>query len=66
MKPDHFKWIIIKNKTYNHMRTFEHYENFGDLLQTENDAINVRKGILELGGREEDIQQIDEADFPAL
>ena len=55
MVPDHFKWVIIKHRNYDHMRTYEGYNGFDNIDQTEDDAVKVRASILEMGGREEDI-----------
>ena len=55
IRPHHFKWIIIKNRQYGHMRTFEGYSNFQDIPQVDADANNVKNGIIEMGGREQDI-----------
>ena len=62
-KPHHFKWIIIKNRHYNHMRKFKGYSTFQDIPQVDNDAENVRNSIIEMGGKENDIELIEEADF---
>ena len=56
IRPSHFRWIIIKNKSYDHMRTYERYGSFKDLPQVDADAENVKNGIIEMGGKEEDIE----------
>ena len=62
-KPHHFKWFIIKNRHYDFLRTFEGYEKFQDIDQVDNDARNVKNGIIGLGARQMDIQVIEDADF---
>ena len=53
--PDIFKWIIIKNRLYNLVRTVHQFRGFSDLPEVEDDAVNVLKGIKGLGARQEDI-----------
>ena len=62
-KPHHYKWIIIKNKHYEFLQTFSGYENFANIDQVDNDARNVKNGIIGLGARQLDIQVIEDADF---
>ena len=49
--PDIFKWIIIKNRFYDLVRTVHHYRGFCDLEEVEDDTENVLKGINGLGAR---------------
>ena len=66
IRPHHFKWVIIKNKNYDMMRTYPRYENFKDIPQVDHDAFNVRNSIIEMGGREQDIQTLENVDFDAF
>ena len=62
-RPSHYKWVIIKNQHYDVLRETEGYQNFQDIDQVEQDAINVRKGIMGLGARRMDIIEIEDASF---
>ena len=54
----HAKWIIIRNKTYDVLRTKEGCHGFADLPAVDDDALNVKRGIIELGALEEDIIEL--------
>ena len=63
-RPNHFKWLIVKNRHYNDLRTeMEGYHGFQDIDQVEADARNVRNGIIGLGARRIDILEIGDANF---
>ena len=49
--PDHHKWIIITNRFYDQLRKVPNWETNHDLDAVEDDARNVREGILGLGAR---------------
>ena len=66
IRPSHFKWVIIKNKNYDLMRTYLKYENFKDLKHVDADAINVRNSIIEMGGRAQDIETHEDIDSEAF
>ena len=53
--PDIFKWIIIKNRYYDLVRTLHQFRGFCDIHEVEDDAENVLKGIKGFGARQEDI-----------
>ena len=63
IRPHHFKWVLIKNRTYDHMRSFNGYAGFADIPQVDTDAANVKQGLIEMGQRELDIVIIEDADF---
>ena len=65
-RPHHYKWVIIKNRHYHVLRETDGYHNFQDIDQVEQDAINVRNGIMGLGARRMDILEIEDADFKAF
>ena len=54
----HAKWIIIRNKTYDVLRTKEGCNGFADLPAVDDDALNIKRGITELGAQEEDIIEL--------
>ena len=63
-RPNKYKWLIIKNRHYNDLRSsMEGYHGFQDIDQVENDARNVRNGIIGLGARRMDIIEIGDASF---
>ena len=51
----HAKWVIIFNSDYGELRKKEGFSAFADLPDVEQDAINIKRGIKELGARDEDI-----------
>ena len=57
--PDIFKWIIIKHKHYETVRSY-----FGkgwiNIPQVDEDGKNVLKGIKGLGARDEDIRILED------
>ena len=61
--PKHFKWIIIKNKDYSQMRTYEGYSHFADLPAIDADAEFVRNQILEMGFSSWDIEVLENLNF---
>ena len=62
--PHKYKWVIVKNRRYDALRRdFEGYEGFQDINQVEDDARNVRAGIMGLGARLMDITEIADANF---
>ena len=61
--PRHFKWLIIKNKDYSQMRTYEGFSSYADLPSIDADAEFVRNQILEMGFRSADIQVLENLDF---
>ena len=66
-RPNHYKWVIIKNRRYDALRRdHEGYGGFQDIDQVEDDARNVRKGIMGLGARRMDIVEIEDSDFKAF
>ena len=62
-KPNCYKWIIIKNRHYDVLRETEGYYGFQDIDQVEEDAVNIRNGIMGLGARRMDIVEIEDASF---
>ena len=45
-RPNHYKWVIIKNRRYDALRRdHEGYGGFQDIDQVEDDARNFRAGI---------------------
>ena len=62
-RPSHYKWVIIKNRHYDVLRETDGYQGFQDIDQVEQDAINVRNGIMGLGARRLDIVEIEDASF---
>ena len=51
----HAKWLIIYNKDYGELRKRDRCGGFSDLPDVETDAMNIKRGVLSLGAREEDI-----------
>lgn len=66
VRPRFYKWIIIKNKSYNLRRKIPGYEGFSDINEVIEDAINVRKGVMGLGARPIDIIEIEDCDFKSF
>ena len=72
-RPDHYKWVIVKNRRYNLLRKKPRkdtedldttgYEKIQDIKEVEDDAKNVRKGIIGLGARSEDITEFEDASY---
>ena len=62
-RPQHFRWIIIKNRRYHNLRTYEGCSKFGDLEAVDDDARNVRNGVFGLGAKSLDIKEIEDANF---
>ena len=62
-RPQHFRWIIIKNRHYHNLRTYEQCGKFADLDAVDDDARNVRNGVFGLGAKRLDIQEIEDANF---
>ena len=54
-RPYYFKWVIVKNKRYDVLRTYEGFENFQDIDQVDQDAETVIAGIKGLGAGKMDI-----------
>ena len=42
------------------------FEKFADLEQVDQDAINVKRGVIGLGARKTDITEVENADFQEL
>ena len=66
VQPVHFKWIIIKNKRYEKLRTKPGFDGFADLPAVDDDAVNVKKGVKGLGARVKDINVYEDTDFDEL
>ena len=64
--PDHHKWIIITNRFYDQLRKVPNWETNHDLDAVEDDARNVREGILGLGARAIDIIELKDVKFVDL
>ena len=50
-----FKWVIIRNKNYELLKAKEGFEGFANIDEVDQDAINVKRGIKQLGAKDEDI-----------
>ena len=48
-RPHYYKWVIVKNKRYDQLRTYEGFEKFQDIEQVDQDAMNVLEGIKGFG-----------------
>ena len=64
--PNHYRWVIVKNRYYDKRREEPGYEGFADLPDVDTDVQNVLKGVKGLGARDEDITVIEEADFEKM
>ena len=62
-QPDRFIWVIVTNSDYSERRKDQGFEDFIDLPEVNNDAQNVRKGIMGLGARKADIIERKNIDF---
>ena len=63
---EHAKWVIIFNSDYGELRKREGCSGFADLPDVEQDAIKIKRGIKELGAREEDIVVLRNVQRPHL
>ena len=66
VRPVHFKWIILKNKVYDKLREAPGCAGFADLPAVDNDAVNVKKGVIGLGAKAMDIYIIEDTNFQSL
>ena len=62
-QPDRFIWVIVTNSDYSERRKDQGFEDFIDLPEVNNDAQNVRNGIMGLGARKADIIERKNIDF---
>ena len=68
-EPDDFvaqrnHWIIIKNKNYDRLREDTNgWQNFQDIVYSDDDAENVKRGYESLGAEMADIQILENLSF---
>ena len=57
--PDIFKWVIIKHKHYEQVRSY-FGKGWCNIPQVDQDVVNVLKGIKGLGARDQDITILED------
>ena len=65
--PDRYLWIIIKNKRYDILRNKGGvWKNYKDIPYVDDDAINVKNGVKELGAEITDILTYEDVSYQEL